>query len=243
DRNTRGAQGIYDFSNVQTGQPALDGATLTGGSVGFAYASFLLGRTNSARVNAVQDPQWRKNTWALYIQDNWKLSRKLTIDYGLRWDLQGVGHEIFYRNSMFSPSVPNPSAAGRLGGVLYEGYGQGRCNCSFANLYPYAIGPRLAVAYQLDAKTVLRAGWGISYGPGPNWWYVTNQTLVGVGFDAYNAPTPAYAQAAMLLKDGLRYDRAALYTPTLNPGLGLTPGTVAGGVGNSYDRNGGRPQR
>lgn len=243
DRNTRGAQGIYGFSNAQTGVPALSGTTLTGGSVGMAYASFLLGMTSDARVNAVQDPQWRKNTWALYLNDNWKVSRKLTIEAGLRWDLQGAGHEIYYRNSGFGPSIPNPSAAGRPGAVVYEGFGQGRCNCSFTNLYPFSIGPRLSAAYQLNSKTVLRAGWGISYGPGPNWWYVTNQVLLGVGFDAYTVPTPAIGEAAMLLKDGLRYDRAALYTPTLNPGLGLTPGTLANGVGNLYDRNGGRPQR
>jgi hypothetical protein len=244
DRNTRGAQGIYSFSNAQTGNPALQGLALTNGtSVGLSYASFLLGMTSAAQVNAVQDPQWRKNTWALYFDDNWKLTRKLTLDYGVRWDLQGVGHEIFYRNSMFGPTVPNPSAAGRPGAVLFEGYGSGRCNCSFTDVYPFAFGPRLSLAYQLDNKTVIRAGWGLSYGPGPNWWYVTNQTLLGVGFDAYNVPTPAFDQAASILGGGLHYDKAALYTPTLNPGLGLTPGTVAGGVGNSYDRRGGRPQR
>ncbi len=244
DRNTRGAQGIYSFSNAQTGNPALQGRTLTNGtSVGLAYASFLLGMTNSAQVNAVQDPQWRKNTYSLYLTDNWKITRRLTVDYGLRWDLQGTGHEIYYRNSMFGPTVPNPSAAGRPGALLFEGYGPGRCNCSFTDTYPYAIGPRLSAAYQLDAKTVLRAGWGISYGPGPNWWYVTNQTLLGVGFDVFALPSPAFDQAASLLKDGLSYNKSALYTPTLNPGLGLTPGTVAGTLGNSYDRKGGRPQR
>ena len=167
DRNSRGAQGIYSFSNAQTGQTALLGTKLIGGTVGMAYASFLLGMTNSATVNAVQDPQWRKNTWSLYLQDSWKISRRLTFEYGARWDLQGVGHEIHYRNSMFGPDIPNPSAAGRPGAVKYEGYGQGRCNCAFTSIYPFAISPRLSIAYQIDAKTVFRAGWGISYGPGP----------------------------------------------------------------------------
>jgi hypothetical protein len=243
DRNTRGAQGIYGFSNAQTGQPGLQGTTLTGGNVGLNYASFLLGMTSSAQVNAVQDPQWRKNNWSLYAQDSFKISRKLTLEYGLRWDLQGVGHEIHYRNSMFSPNVPNPSAAGRPGAVAFEGYGNGRCNCAFTSVYPYAISPRLSIAYQIDPKTVFRAGWGVSYGPGPNWWYVTNQTLLGVGFDNYQVPSPAVGQAASRLSNGLVYDRNALYTPTLNPGLGLTPGSVATGVGNYYDPHGGRPPR
>jgi hypothetical protein len=244
DRNTRGAQGIYDFSNGQTGNPAFQGLTLTSGtSVGLNYASFLLGLTSSAQVNAVQDPQWRKNTWALYVTDNWKLTRKLTLDIGLRWDQSGTGHEIYYRNSMFGPTVPNPSAAGRPGAVIYEGYGAGRCNCSFTDTYRYAFGPRLAVAYQIDEKTVLRAGWGFSYGPGPNWNYLTNSTLLGVGFDNYRVPTPATSQPASFLKNGLTYDRAALYTPTLLPGLGLVPGNVTNNVGRFFDRKGGRPQR
>ena len=75
-------------------------------------ASFLLGMTSAAQVNAVQDPQWRKNTWGVYGEDNWKLSRKLTVQLGLRWDLSGAGHELHYRNSMFAPTVPNPNAAG-----------------------------------------------------------------------------------------------------------------------------------
>jgi len=244
DRNTRGAQGIYTFSNAQTQNPAFEGQTFTSGtSVGLAYASFLLGMTSDARVNAVQDPQWRKNSWALYIQDNWKLTRKLTLDYGLRWDLQPQGHEIHYRNSMFGPTIPNPNAASRPGAVVFEGAGQGRCNCQFINTYPYAVGPRLAAAYQLDSKTVVRAGWALSYGPGPLWWYLTNQTILGVGFDVYQVPVPATSQAASLLKNGLTYNRTALYTPTLNPGLGLTPGSVATNVGTMYDRNGGRPER
>ena len=90
---------------------------------------------------------------------------------------------------------------------------------------------------------MIRAGWGISYGPGPNWWYVTNQTLLGVGFDNFTAPTPAFDQAATFLKDGLKYDKNALYTPTLNPGLGFTKGNLTNGVGNYYDPHGGRPPR
>jgi len=245
DRNTRGSQGIYNFATTQTSQPALQGFSLSGGSVGFGYASFMLGLVSSASVNAVQDPQWRKNTWALYLQDNWKATRRLTLDMGIRWDLQGQGHEIHWRNSMFGPGTPNPNAGGRPGAVIFEGFGPGRIGGQFTDTYPYAIGPRIGAAYQINDKTVFRAGWGFSYGQGPNWWYVTNQTLRGVGFDVYNTPSPAFAQPALYLKNGLEgmYDRNALYRPTLDPGSGLTPGTVASTIGNYYDRNGGRPQR
>ena len=45
----------------------------------------------------------------------------------------------------------------------FEGNGPGRCNCNFGNNYPYAIGPRVGIAFQITPKTVLRAGWGVVY--------------------------------------------------------------------------------
>ena len=63
----------------------------------------------------------------------------------------------------FSPTTPNPTLGGYPGAFLFEGSGPGHCNCSFAHNYPFAIGPRLGVAYQLDEKTVLRGGFGVVY--------------------------------------------------------------------------------
>ena len=104
----------------------------------------------------------------MYAQDSWKVTRKLTLDYGLRWDLQQPLNELHDRMISFSPTTPNPTANGLLGAVIYAGNGAKRCNCLFAPYYPYAIAPRLGLAYQLDPKTVLRGGFGISYGsPGP----------------------------------------------------------------------------
>jgi hypothetical protein len=47
---------------------------------------------------------------------------------------------------------------------MYNGSGTGTCNCSFVNIYPFALGPRIGVAYQITPKTVFRGGWGITYG-------------------------------------------------------------------------------
>ena len=60
--------------------------------------------------------------------------------------------------------MANPSVGGQPGAVQFEGNGPGRCNCNFANNYPWAFAPRLGVAYQITSKTVLRGGWGIVYG-------------------------------------------------------------------------------
>jgi hypothetical protein len=67
DRNSRGAQGIYNFSANETADPYNNTATVNGngiaGSTGNGYASFLLGQVDTATVNTVQDPQLRRQAW------------------------------------------------------------------------------------------------------------------------------------------------------------------------------------
>jgi hypothetical protein len=244
DQNTRGSQGILEFRQNQTALPYLQTSAVGVGNIGFGYASFLLGTAESASVNAVQDPQLRKKAWALYIQDTWKITRKLTLDYGLRWDLEGQGHEIHYRTSMFGPSIPNPTVGNIPGAYVYEGYGAGRCNCQFTNTYPYAIGPRLGVAYSPDSKTVLRGGFGVSYGAPPTYSYITNQATLGVGFNQIQFTNTAtgFGSPAVTLSNGLNYNRADLYTASLAPGLAPTAPNQLGTFNYLLDRNA-RPPR
>lgn len=242
DRNSRGAQGILNFTPNETSLPYLQNANLNGGNVGFAYASFLLGLTNNASVNAIQDPQWRKKSWGLYLQDTWKITRKLTLDYGLRWDLQSQGHEIHDRNSTFGPTIPNAAAGGLPGGIVYEGFGTGRCNCRFTDTYPYAIGPRLGVAYQIDDKTVVRAGWGVSYANLPAYSYFTNSAILGVGFDQFTWESASFGDPAVTLRNGLQYNVGDLYKASLDPSLRPSPGQL-NAPGQPLDRNGARPGR
>ena len=103
-------QGTYTFSATQTTLPSSQGQNLGGGSIGFPYASFLLGAVSTANVTNLQDPQFRKQSWSLFAQDTWKVTRKFTLDYGLRWDLEGQGREIRSRMSEFSPAlrIPRP---------------------------------------------------------------------------------------------------------------------------------------
>jgi hypothetical protein len=81
------------------------------------------------------------------------VTRKLTLDYGLRRDYGTYAREQYGRYSSFAPGVPNPSAAGRLGARQYEFL----CICNFADNYPYAVGPRLGMAYQMNSKTLVEA--------------------------------------------------------------------------------------
>ena len=234
-------QGNWTFSNNETGLPYLGTGNVAGGAIGYGYASFLLGLADSAYVSPPQAPELRKNAWGLYAQDTWKLTRKLTLDYGLRWDLQAGYHEIHDRIGSFGPSVVNPSAGGLLGGLKYPGYGSSQCNCNLANTYPYAIGPRLGVSWQVLPKTVVRGGWGLVYGTTPNSNYFSN--AIGVGWNTYSLSAPTFGTAAVSLSQGLVYPPSALVGTFYNPGLYPAPGQISP-VPTWIDPNGGgRPPR
>ncbi|MEP6961488.1 MAG: TonB-dependent receptor, partial [Acidobacteriota bacterium] len=240
NRNGFQSYGAYAFSNQQTTLPSTQGQSLGGGIVGHGYASFLLGRPNQGTIANFQDPHYRKSSWGMFLQDTWKLTRKLTLDYGVRWDYQSAIREVWDRTSGFDPSRPNPSAGGRLGASVYEGFGPGRCNCVLAKTYPYAVGPRAGAAYQIDSKTVLRGGVGVSYGQMANFNYMG--TTVGTGYNTLNITSTSFGDPAFLMRDGLHYDPALLYAADLNPGIRPTPGQIDSPSG-WIDPNGGRPAR
>lgn len=248
DTNQTAAQGRLSFSEAQTGLPYLRDTTIGGGTVGFRYASFLMGLVNTATVAAVKSVQWRKQAWSFYGQDTWKVSPKMTVTYGLRWDYGGQGNELHHRTSQISLTAPNPSAGNLPGATIYEGFGPGRCDCTFTKPYPYAIGPRLGLAYQLNPKTVVRAGWGISYSQLANWWYVTGgSSTLGLGFNSIDFSNSAFGEPALQLRNGLQYNPADLTTASLDPGIRPLPGQINGFPdawwGVIQDRNGGRPGR
>jgi hypothetical protein len=158
------AYGSLNFSANQTGLPSTLGQNLQGGTIGFAYASFFLGLVDSGNIGVVSNPRLGKHAFAGYAQDSWKVNRKLTVEYGVRYDYQTYLKDAHGRIGSFSPTVLNPAAGNIPGNIIYEGSGTGHCNCSFAKVYPNAIGPRLGFAYQLTENMVLRAGFGIIYG-------------------------------------------------------------------------------
>jgi hypothetical protein len=239
-RDELGPAGSWTFRAAETALPYLETSTAGGGSIGFPYASFLLGRAGSARVSTVNDPRFVRTALGVYLQDSWKAGRKVTLNYGFRWDSQSAPQETRFRTSMFAPTIANPSAGGLAGAMVYEGFGPGRCNCSLTNAYPYAVGPRLGAAYQADSRTVLRAGWGVSYGQ-PNY-YGGLQGGIGFGWNTLDFTTTSFGEPAATLRAGMNYDPAGLYAVTLDPGLRPQPGQI-----NSppyyLDPNGGRPSR
>lgn len=242
NKGTAGVAGTYNFAAAQTGLPALQGVTLQGGNVGLNYASFLLGAVSTASVSNPQDPQYRRPAWSAFAQDTWKVTRELTLDYGLRYDYQPAMRELHDRQSMFSPHINNPSAGGLLGATLYAGSGPGRCNCNPGDTYPWAFGPRLGVAYQLNPKTVIRGGVALSYGQVANFQYIGGGNSLGMGFNSLSFSNPAFGDPALFLRNGLQYNPADLLEASYNPGIRPQPGQTNSPPA-MVDPDAGRPSR
>ena len=209
--------GVYGFGGAQTSLPSASGQNLYGASIGDGFASFALGQLGGASIGNDNIQWFHRKEGAFYGLDTWKLTHKLTLNYGLRWDLEQMQHEEYNRETQFSPTVVNPTAGGLLGGAEYEGYGTGRCNCSFENFYPWMIEPRLGLNYQLTPKTVLHAGIGIYSGQQlfMNEIGYSNQ---GFGFNQVTINSPGNDLPAGQFSNGVPYTAAALTATNFDPG-------------------------
>src|SRR5579864_5308705 len=87
---------VGNASNYTT-QPSLNGTTVSNGFAGFGFASFLLGGAQAISINAPINLRTQNYQSAIFLQDSWKLSRKLTLDYGVRWDYGTYQKEQFGR--------------------------------------------------------------------------------------------------------------------------------------------------
>jgi hypothetical protein len=209
--------GSYAFSPNETSLPSAQGQNLYGASLGDGFASFVLGQLDGASIGNDNIQWFHRMESGIYALDTWKATRKLTVNYGLRWDFEQMQHEQHDRETQFSPTVVNPSAGGLLGGTVYEGYGTGRCNCSFEKFYPWMIQPRLGVSYQLTTKTVLHAASGLYSGPQ----LFMNEEVYGnqgFGFNQTFLTSPSYGIAAGQLSNGIPYSPAALTATDFDPG-------------------------
>jgi hypothetical protein len=135
----------------------------TGGGNGFA--SFLLGQAFSGGTenDRFVGQQWRSHSW--YFQDDFKLSPKLTLNYGVRYEFTLPPVEQTDKWSDFDPALPNARADGLPGALRFAGFGTGRENKrAIAKGWYGGISPRLGLAYAVDNKTVLRLSAGRSFG-------------------------------------------------------------------------------
>jgi hypothetical protein len=202
-----------------TSQPFQPSVSFNGYTQGFGYASFLLGDFTS--INQTPNFVGVRNgyqQWGLFVQDSWKVTRKLTVDYGVRWDYATPQREQYGRLGQIDPTAANPNAGGRLGAIRYAS----TCNCDFYKpVYPYAVGPRFGVAYQIDPKTVFRGGWGVNY-----------QYIAGFAGNIFatpgSTPIPPQPNNAQYINVSTPGSIVAPVWPTTNPSVLPLPGTTGG---------------
>ena len=180
DYNTGGGsfvlgQGGFNFTRNQTQQdPTANGTTGNGSSV----ASLLVGFPNNGIIQYTPRLGYRWRYYAFYLQDDFKLSNRLTVNAGLRYDIEGSPRELQNRENRgfafdqasplaaaaSSGSGPNcPSCSALKGGLLFAGTG-GQSTNAFNTQYGH-VQPRIGVVFRGSPGTIFRGGYGLFYLP------------------------------------------------------------------------------
>jgi hypothetical protein len=160
--------GTFNFRTNETQGPNPNTASST---AGYGFASFLLG---TGQPNDVLIQNWKNVAansfyWAGYAQDDWRVNAKLTLNLGLRYDIDVPRTERYDRMNYFDPVAPSPlaqqvpSLPDLKGGVVFVGV-DGRSRYQY-NWDTNNLAPRLGLSYQVNQKTVVRAGYGHVFGP------------------------------------------------------------------------------
>lgn len=204
--------GELTFAQGYSGQGSGNGATTNG----LGLATFLLGETTSfvRYVSTVNDATAFFDRAHFYGQDTWHATSKLTLSYGMRWELT-------------LPESTDPGKGGMLdlstGNVVIDGVG-GNSTRNYQQTDWLDFAPRLGVAYQLNGKTVVRGGFGEAYSAG---WGGQNfgqaSLTLPVLLAQSNTPTNA-SQGIFSLASG---PSAAVF-PTAVGGMIRLPNNIAG---------------
>ncbi|HEU0123766.1 MAG TPA: carboxypeptidase regulatory-like domain-containing protein [Bryobacteraceae bacterium] len=210
--------GSFTFASGLTGNPAAQAGT------GSAYATFLLGEVSTASGTTHLGESERGKSYSVFLQDDWKVSRRLTFNLGMRWDYQTQPVEANNGITNFDPTLR--LANGLTGGTVFAGVdGQPR---NFRNGDFNDFAPRAGLAFDLfgNGKSVFRAGYGIYY---PSQFWRNNYGSVnGFANTSTSYPAPNANVKAFQFSAGFP-------TPLLQP-AGRALGSAAFlGQGVSYD--------
>jgi hypothetical protein len=181
----------FNFHNAQTGAPTQPWAN----RVGFGFASFLLGEVDAANQAVGGDLHGRRNYLAFYAQDDFRVTDRLTLNLGLRWETTGPWTEKEGRWANFDRNVINP-VRGVPGALVFAQDG----NTTFEGKRDLSqFGPRAGMAYQLTPRAVLRSAYsvfympvgmdywsGVPYGFAPGYTGINNVTRRPLGAPAFN---------------------------------------------------------
>lgn len=145
----------FAFNNAQTD----DGTTTTKFS-GNAVASFLLGQVNNTASSVyIGNFEFNRREVGTYFQDDWKVTPRLSLNLGVRWEVLGGITEANGHMTSMNPFLPN-TAAGNLPGALQ--FASQLHKKSFENTDWGLILPRFGITYEINPKVVWRAGFGVN---------------------------------------------------------------------------------
>jgi hypothetical protein len=162
NRESRATSGTFSFTAGMTQGPT---ATAAASNRGNSIASLLLGTGSSGSlINSFKDVAATSWYTALYFQDDWRVSKRLTLNLGVRYDLDTPRTERYNRMNYFDPTIASPLAkmvpgySNLTGGLVFVGV-DGRPRTQY-HMDTNNFAPRIGFAYQLDDKTAIRGGWG-----------------------------------------------------------------------------------
>jgi hypothetical protein len=151
----------FQFNNQMT---AINPLRLDTNS-GIPFASFLLGYMSSASAAKSERLGNQRRYLSLFIQDDWKVTRRLTLNLGTDYSLEFPITERYNRKMWFDPSAPLPISEA-VGIPLTGGFRFADNDTrSPYDLYKKQFGPRIGFAFQLFPRTVIRSGYGLFWIP------------------------------------------------------------------------------
>jgi hypothetical protein len=174
--------GTFDFNAQMTASAP------TGGSGGNGFASFMLGYGTGGGVNQNALVAGSLKYYAAYASDQWLITPRLTLNYGIRFEQMGPWTERFDRLTVLLPEERDAELSGLVGADL-----GGRIQLVNTDLAPSRgitkkgnlWSPRIGLAYRLSEKTVIRTGYGIFWLPNDvRWNYAPNNDFV----NSFNNP-------------------------------------------------------
>ncbi len=209
---TNGLNGDYQFASTETAQ-IVNGSPVSG--TGNSYASFLFGAVDYASMVDPDNYDYQQGSFSAYAEDGWKINHKLSLNYGVRWDIQPGMHEIQNRISEMSPTTPNPGANGLPGAYIFAPQQHVR---NFVHTYYGAWSPRLGVAYSPTSNLVVRASVGTLLAPQ---YAVYGDSLGFSGGDTVESPGAGVA-AMQWDKGWTNVTKPPSFSPTIANGSSAT---------------------
>jgi hypothetical protein len=205
-------------------------------SNGNPFADFLLDLPYQSRLSAIHTDDYQRRSWSAFVQDDFKLSRRLTLNFGLRWDYVTPVWEANNHGAALDPynGVLNiPGYTGTLPAETQRQVNAGIISINTnSNKYfgvkpdHHDFGPRFGFAYLIDSKTVFRAGYGLYYGPEELGLYGEPSAGFSVPFLQQASYTPLNSNPTSLnpVTMATGFPATALTNPTTPTLFALDPG-------------------